>query len=88
MGMGSAQRGGVRATVPKRRERVWYGDEDGHQEPTRVLERRGSLCERMRRAWHNIVATRERAHVGPTTDGVRKALGDSDSTCIAWSHRT
>jgi hypothetical protein len=69
-------------------EGVQYRDKDRHRELTRVPERRGSLCERMRRARHNIVATREWAHMGPTIDGIRRALDDSDSTCVAWSHRT
>jgi hypothetical protein len=61
-GMGFDRQGGVRATVPKRKEKrgVRYGDEGKNREPTRVPGSEGVQCDKMRRVRHSAVATRER----------------------------
>jgi hypothetical protein len=84
-GTGFARPGGVRATGPQRKRKrgVWYRNESENREPTRVP---GSEGRTMRQDEASAAQRRghaRTAHVGPTTNGVRRARSDNDPAYVA-----
>jgi hypothetical protein len=84
-GRGSLDQAACEQRGPKGKERggVWYRNESENREPTRVP---GSEGRTMRQDEASAAQRRghaRTAHVGPTTNGVRRARSDNDPAYVA-----
>jgi hypothetical protein len=76
--------GHARDGAPKEKKGgVWYGDESENREPTRVPGTKGRTVRQ-----DEVSAAQHHDHtrvacMDPTTDGIRRARGDSDLACAA-----
>jgi hypothetical protein len=84
-----ARQGGVRTTcLQETREEVRYGDESENREPTSVPGKEGRTVQGGEASAAPCRGHASTAHVGPTTDGIRRTCSDSDPTSVERSPST
>lgn len=89
-GWGSLDQAACEQRGPKGKERggARYGDESENREPTRVPGSEGRTVRQDKASAAQRCGHVRAAHVGPTTDSVRRAHSDGDPACVALSNRS
>jgi hypothetical protein len=84
-GCGSLDQAACEQRGPKGKERggVRYGDESENREPTRVPGSEGRTVRQDEASAAQRRGHARTAHVGPTTNGVRRARSDNDPAYVA-----